>query len=196
MDSRIHGLQDSRIPGFPDSRITRITGLQGFLDSRIPGFQDYKDSWIQGRRWRSANDHSSAMVYTFSWTTAEGKREHVPFRPGKLAKAGFVDPWGRLGNQRSHLSIAESALRKGLSTVMVLEDDAFLVEGWTGCQAMSCICSAIADLNKKRPSWELLMLGGQTIGGFRAPATNNGRCGLGADILAAECMYQSHAYVL
>ena len=185
-----------------DRRKDRWQALKPTLDSlgtncvkRFAAF-DGQQLLKSGGRCRPEDDKQSAKRYTFSWTTPAGVREHAVFRPGKLCQSGLVDPWGRLGNQRSHLTIAETALANGLPTVMILEDDAYLLNDWTGKQAMSAVRNAIRVLEEKRPAWEVLMLAGQCIGGFRAPVTNNGRCGLGDDIFAAECVYQSHAYVL
>ena len=190
------GVITHNLPKRHDRRreIKQVIKELGLPSAKVLEAVDGRELHKQGGRCRP--DKGPADAWTMSWTTNRGReRESIQFRCGSLCKANLVDVWARLGNNRSHIQDVEWAMAKKWQSVLVLEDDAKL-DGRTGSQCRQTISSALAVLNRMRPDWELLMCGGNTIGGYRAKVTNNGKCGLGPDILAAECMYQSHAYVL
>ena len=55
--------------------------------------------------------------------------------------------------------------------------------------------AGISRLDARFPAWDLLMLGGRPVSGNRAPRTGNGPVGV-KGVHAAECVYQSHGYVV
>jgi GR25 family glycosyltransferase involved in LPS biosynthesis len=80
---------------------------------------------------------------------------------------------------------------RGWNRWVVFEDDIVASEG-----AREQIELALKKLNKSRPSWNMLLLGGAALGGFKAPLTNNSSAFLGHNLAQAECVVQAHAYVV
>ena len=186
-----------------ERRPDRRAAVTQLLESlHLPHFQvlqatDGRQLEKSGGRCRRDTEGSRGC-WRLSWSEGKGAstvRRFADLKAGKLCKAAFVDPWDRLGNRESHIRAVLYAQSQGWQTVLVLEDDAAL-QGLSGREAGRIAREAVSLLNSSRPGWCLLMLGGQCINGFRAPKTGNGRVGLGPSVCAAECVYQSHSYIL
>ena len=186
-----------------ERRPDRRAAVTQLLESlHLPHFQvlkatDGRQLEKSGGRCRRDTEGSRGC-WRLSWSEGKGAstvRRFADLKAGKLCKAAFVDPWSHLGNRESHIRAVLYAQSQGWQTVLVLEDDAAL-QGLSGREAGRIAREAVSLLNSKRPGWCLLMLGGQCINGFRAPKTGNGRVGLGPSVCAAECVYQSHSYIL
>ena len=98
--------------------------------------------------------------------------------------------WSRLGNKLSHQSAIQEAIKREYPRVLICEDDVVVAQTAT----VPAIETALGLLDSERPAWQLCLLGGAKYNRF---ARNTGNAPAGVDeIDCAECIYQSHAYLI
>jgi len=144
-----------------------------------------------GRLYKGPLQGSGSMEWKITFAGKEGVRESHLMRPSKLTKGRVENPWSRFGCLRSYRECLQLGIDRGWTRWLVLEDDVVASEG-----ASEQIELALKKLNKSRPSWTMLLLGGAPLGGFKAPLTNNSSAFLGHKLARAECVFQAHAYVV
>lgn len=81
-------------------------------------------------------------------------------------------------------------LSKGAEQVLILEDDAVLAEGF----AVEDVDAQIRKLSVRRPSWDVLQLGGMPVK-LWAKKTRHARFGV-AGLRLSEAVWQAHAYII
>ena len=83
------------------------------------------------------------MVFNY-----EGERVVMDFKPGRLAEAGYVNHWRRLGNMLSHKRCVEMSLDNGEEHALIFEDDARLHPSLTPEFAKGVISSLLRSVRR------------------------------------------------
>lgn len=161
---------------------------------------------VDGRELEASNSRSR-MVGSYcrlSWRSKQGQRQigwiRLSTKLRELYQKKLLNVFAVYGCAQSHIVAVQEAmnlLQQGAGAVLVLEDDAVLGKTWTAEGARKRINDALAFLGKRRPDWELLLLGGEPQS-LWARKTKHAfvKDGQHLGLRYAERVYQSHGYVL